>query len=140
MAVTIDRRSFIKVTTGAGLALGATSATLTTGNAATLRRSAAVQTGESPDVVVVGAGSFGMWTALNLQRLGARVTVVDAYGAGNSRRPPVVRRVASGPRMVTGPTDGSGLVGRTTLSACGSSGMRWAASGCYHGSSSTPAT
>ena len=86
MAVTIDRRSFIKVTTGAGLALGATSATLTTGNAATLRRSAAVQTGESPDVVVVGAGSFGMWTALNLQRLGARVTVVDAYGAGNSRQ------------------------------------------------------
>jgi len=27
-----------------------------------------------------------MWTALNLQRLGARVTVVDAYGAGNSRQ------------------------------------------------------
>ncbi len=27
-----------------------------------------------------------MWTALHLQRLGARVTVVDAYGAGNSRQ------------------------------------------------------
>ena len=35
---------------------------------------------------VVGAGTFGLWTALYLQRLGARVTVVDAYGAGNSRR------------------------------------------------------
>ncbi len=40
----------------------------------------------SPDVVVVGVGCFGLWTALNLQRLGARVTVVDAYGAGNSRQ------------------------------------------------------
>jgi len=49
-------------------------------------RSAAIQTGRTPDIVVVGAGAFGMWTALNLQRLGARVTVVDAYGAGNSRQ------------------------------------------------------
>ena len=49
-------------------------------------RSAAVQASGSPDVIVVGAGAFGMWTALNLQRLGARVTVVDAYGAGNSRQ------------------------------------------------------
>jgi len=38
-------------------------------------RSAAIQTGRTPDIVVVGAGAFGMWTALNLQRLGARVTV-----------------------------------------------------------------
>ena len=45
----------------------------------------AVQPQASPDVAVVGAGTFGMWTALHLQRLGARVTVVDAYGAGNSR-------------------------------------------------------
>ena len=84
--MTIDRRRFIKVTTAAGLALGAGTATPTTGAAATPLRSAAVQTGRSPDIVVVGAGSFGMWTALNLQRLGARVTVVDAYGAGNSRQ------------------------------------------------------
>ena len=39
----------------------------------------------SPDVVVVGAGSFGMWTALHLLRLGASVTVVDPYGPANSR-------------------------------------------------------
>ena len=46
----------------------------------------ALAQGGTPDVVVVGAGAFGMWTALNLVRLGASVTVVDAYGAGNSRQ------------------------------------------------------
>jgi len=36
-------------------------------------------------VVVVGAGAFGGWTALSLLRRHARVTLVDAWGAGNSR-------------------------------------------------------
>ena len=36
-------------------------------------------------VVVVGAGAFGGWTALMLLRSGLRVTLVDAWGAGNSR-------------------------------------------------------
>jgi len=36
-------------------------------------------------VVVVGAGAFGGWTALHLRRRGARVTLVDAWGPGNSR-------------------------------------------------------
>jgi sarcosine oxidase len=36
-------------------------------------------------VVVVGAGAFGGWTALHLLRSGARVTLIDAWGAGNSR-------------------------------------------------------
>lgn len=36
-------------------------------------------------VTVVGAGAFGGWTALSLQRLGYQVTLVDAWGAGNSR-------------------------------------------------------
>jgi len=36
-------------------------------------------------VAVVGAGVFGGWTALNLLRRGARVTLVDAWGPGNSR-------------------------------------------------------
>ena len=36
-------------------------------------------------VVVVGAGAFGGWTALFLARRGARVTLVDAWGPGNSR-------------------------------------------------------
>jgi sarcosine oxidase len=35
-------------------------------------------------VIVVGAGVFGAWTALWLQRSGAEVTLVDAYGPGNS--------------------------------------------------------
>src|SRR5262245_32855472 len=36
-------------------------------------------------VVVVGAGAFGGWTALELRRRGARVTLVDAWGPGNAR-------------------------------------------------------
>ncbi len=36
-------------------------------------------------VVVAGAGVFGGWTALALQRAGAKVTLVDAWGPGNSR-------------------------------------------------------
>jgi glycine/D-amino acid oxidase-like deaminating enzyme len=36
-------------------------------------------------VVVVGAGAFGGWTALYLLRGGARVTLLDAWGPGNSR-------------------------------------------------------
>jgi glycine/D-amino acid oxidase-like deaminating enzyme len=36
-------------------------------------------------VAVVGAGAFGGWTALYLLRKGARVTLIDAWGAGNSR-------------------------------------------------------
>jgi len=38
-----------------------------------------------PHVVVVGAGAFGGWTALHLLRRGARVTLLDAWGPGNSR-------------------------------------------------------
>ena len=36
-------------------------------------------------VTVVGAGAFGGWTALWLLRRGARVTLLDAWGPGNSR-------------------------------------------------------
>jgi monomeric sarcosine oxidase len=36
-------------------------------------------------VVVIGAGAFGGWTALYLLRRGARVTLMDAWGPGNSR-------------------------------------------------------
>src|SRR6185312_2515551 len=35
--------------------------------------------------VVIGAGAFGGWTALFLRRLGWRVTLIDAWGAGDSR-------------------------------------------------------
>jgi glycine/D-amino acid oxidase-like deaminating enzyme len=45
----------------------------------------AVLRARADHVVVVGAGAFGGWTALMLRRAGLRVTLVDAWGAGNSR-------------------------------------------------------
>jgi len=36
-------------------------------------------------IAVIGAGAFGGWTALNLLERGARVTLLDAWGPGNSR-------------------------------------------------------
>jgi len=36
-------------------------------------------------VAVIGAGAFGGWTALYLLRSGAQVTLLDAWGPGNSR-------------------------------------------------------
>lgn len=84
--MTLHRRDFLKVAgAGAGLALAGAAST----DAAEARTVAAsaplVRSGQAPDVVVVGAGCFGAWTALNLQRMGARVTLVDQYGPGNSR-------------------------------------------------------
>ena len=37
------------------------------------------------DVAVIGAGAFGGWTAFHLQRSGARVALLDAWGAGHPR-------------------------------------------------------
>ena len=83
--MTLDRRQFITATTAAAIGAGVGARPP---RAAYRSRAAAVtpRGGVSPDVVVVGAGTFGLWTALHLQRLGARVTVVDAYGPGNSRQ------------------------------------------------------
>ena len=59
---------------------------------------------QKPHVVVVGAGAFGGWTALYLQRRGARVTLVDAWGPGNARASSGgetrVIRATYGPRAV----------------------------------------
>lgn len=38
-----------------------------------------------PHIVVVGAGAFGGWTALELVRRGARVTLLDAWAPGHVR-------------------------------------------------------
>ncbi len=51
--------------------------------AATRRK--AVAGSRHSSVVVVGAGAFGGWTALSLLRRGANVTLLDAWGPGNSR-------------------------------------------------------
>lgn len=81
----IDRRDFLKTASaGVGLSLAGVSpagGTVPRPRAAPVRR----RSGQAPDVVVIGAGNFGMWTALNLGRLGASVTVVDAFGPANSR-------------------------------------------------------
>ena len=37
------------------------------------------------NIAVVGAGAFGGWTALHLLERGAHVTLLDAWGPGNSR-------------------------------------------------------
>jgi sarcosine oxidase len=39
----------------------------------------------TPHIAVVGAGAFGGWAALHLLERGARVTLLDAWGPGNSR-------------------------------------------------------
>jgi len=70
----IHRREFLKI---AGVSTGAILTGCGRVNTAPAPRSS--------HVVVIGAGAFGGWTALNLQRMGARVTLVDMYGPGNSR-------------------------------------------------------
>lgn len=75
----LDRREFLKV---AGSSAGALLAGCARGVAPLASQASALA---SANIVVVGAGAFGGWTALNLQRMGARVTLVDMYGPGNSR-------------------------------------------------------
>jgi sarcosine oxidase len=41
--------------------------------------------GDRGHIVVIGAGAWGGWTSYELLRRGAKVTLVDAYGPGNSR-------------------------------------------------------
>ncbi|HET6669113.1 MAG TPA: FAD-dependent oxidoreductase [Pyrinomonadaceae bacterium] len=44
-----------------------------------------MNTDQTYDVAVVGAGVFGAWTAYQLSRAGNTVVLIDAYGPGNSR-------------------------------------------------------
>jgi sarcosine oxidase len=87
--MSIDRRDFLKVATAsAGLAVTGTpsdASAETGGTGPEPRRAPFVRSGQLPDVVVVGGGNFGLWTALNLQRQGRRVTVLDQYGPANSK-------------------------------------------------------
>lgn len=45
----------------------------------------AAQTSGTHDVVVVGAGAFGAWTAVQLQRRGKRVLLLDAWAPARAR-------------------------------------------------------
>jgi sarcosine oxidase len=79
--VSPNRREFLKnvAATQAGLVFGGASAVV--GSLVPGARPPQ----QSPDVIVIGAGAFGGWTAYYLRTLGANVTLVDAYGPGNSR-------------------------------------------------------
>lgn len=78
----LDRREFLKIAAAQAGALAAGAGCAPTRPAPL----AAPAVGRRPrDVVVVGAGAFGAWTAWYLRRLGARVTLVDTWGPGNSR-------------------------------------------------------
>ena len=72
----MSRREFV----ASALAVPLTARLGTLGVSAT-----SIARGSQDHVVVVGAGAFGGWTALSLRRAGMRVTLVDAWGAGNSR-------------------------------------------------------
>ncbi|MCC6931285.1 MAG: FAD-dependent oxidoreductase [Gemmatimonadaceae bacterium] len=62
--------------------------------------------GSARHFAVIGAGAFGGWTAWHLRRAGHRVTLIDAYGAGNSRASSggetrLIRAVYNGQREYT---------------------------------------
>jgi glycine/D-amino acid oxidase-like deaminating enzyme len=83
----VKRRDFLRaagVGAGALLATGAEALDASTpeGNA---KRTFASVTPPSFRVVVIGAGAFGGWTSYHLRKLGAHVTMVDAYGPANAR-------------------------------------------------------
>ncbi|HYV98587.1 MAG TPA: FAD-dependent oxidoreductase [Gemmatimonadaceae bacterium] len=80
----VGRRDFLKITTAsAGLiALGSRDAN---GDEPKRFPSPAIATAAKHDVVVVGAGLWGSYTAYHLRRKGAKVTLVDQFGPGNSR-------------------------------------------------------
>ena len=71
----LSRRDFVN---GVAVASGAAAALASTNAQAQGARG-------RPDVVVIGAGVFGVWTALLLRERGHKVTLLDAYGPGNSR-------------------------------------------------------
>jgi glycine/D-amino acid oxidase-like deaminating enzyme len=71
MLANSSRRSFLK-----GSALVGASCML---------RSTMPTSSAGSSVIVVGAGAFGGWSALQLAHRGIRVTLIDAWGPGNSR-------------------------------------------------------
>lgn len=73
----LNRRRFLKA---AGAGVGAL--TLGSGRVVANQQSIA---NAGTEIVVVGAGAFGGWTALYLREMGFTVTLIDQYGPGNSR-------------------------------------------------------
>jgi len=85
---TVPRRDFLKTAgAGAGLWLAAGCAppvAFPSAPAAGIPRARGTAR-NGTHVVVVGAGAWGGWTAYHLRARGARVTLIDQYGPGNSR-------------------------------------------------------
>lgn len=79
----ISRRTFLGTGVAAAVAPAATALAGTTTQAT--GQAVPALTGGLPDVVVIGAGAFGAWTALTLRERGATVTLLDAYGPGHPR-------------------------------------------------------
>jgi sarcosine oxidase len=90
----MDRRKFVKIA-GAGAALAGVApkaALAASSGPAPVEPGTPFAPGKAPaqsrglpDIIVIGAGSFGGWTALNLQQKGQKVRLIDAWGPGNSR-------------------------------------------------------
>ena len=84
--MSVDRRGFLKAATaGAGMSLAGFTPCSPAIYSPEPVFSGGRSAGRIPDVVVIGAGNFGIWTSFYLSRLGADVTVIDKYGPGNSR-------------------------------------------------------
>ncbi len=82
----MNRRDFLKLTgVGAGaLAAGAESLEGMIPVASAERDAPAIRQGR-PEIAVIGAGAFGVWTAYYLRKMGVDVVLIDQYGPGNSR-------------------------------------------------------
>jgi sarcosine oxidase len=69
----VSRRSLLLAGAGAAAALSAP------------KRMLAQPARDRPEIVVIGAGVFGAWTAKRLQEAGRRVTLIDAWGPAHAR-------------------------------------------------------
>jgi glycine/D-amino acid oxidase-like deaminating enzyme len=85
VATPVARRDFLKAAGSAGLLIAGGCAPPATFAKAPARGLAPSSGGSREHVVVIGAGAWGGWTAYHLRARGARVTLIDQYGPGNSR-------------------------------------------------------
>jgi glycine/D-amino acid oxidase-like deaminating enzyme len=83
----LPRRDFLRVAgAGAGLFMVGGGSLPRPGDIVAAKLAAIPKnTSASSDIVVIGAGGWGSFTALNLVQAGHKVTLVDAYGPGNAR-------------------------------------------------------
>jgi len=82
----VNRRAFLRIAGGITTLTAAGPPSLTPSISASARQAPRRQSvSHTADIVVVGAGAFGGWTALYLREMGLSVTMVDQYGPGNSR-------------------------------------------------------